>query len=96
MKCPECGGATRVRDSRPTEQGRTRRYQCDVCSSRFTTIEVLSHVGQSQGRDPLELRVHALRAETLDEIESEVAHLLGVLRRRYNVQEESTDVTEEA
>lgn len=87
MKCPECGGATRVVDSRPTEQGRTRRYKCEVCSSRFTTIEVLSHVGASQGRDPLELRVHSLRVESLDEIESELAHLLGVLRRRYSIEE---------
>lgn len=39
----------------------------------------------------MELRVHALRAESLDEIESELAHLLGVLRKRYNITEESIE-----
>ena len=95
MKCPECGGVAGVKDSRPTAQGMTRRrYQCGSCGVRFTTHEMVSHTGDSQGRDPLELRVHALRAETLDEIESEVAHLLGVLRRRYNIAE-TVDETQE-
>lgn len=90
MNCPECGGAAQVKDSRPHEEGRTRRYQCKVCSTRFTTLELVSHSGNSPGRDPFQLRVHEMRVESLDEIESELAHILSVLRRRYNITEEAT------
>lgn len=41
MKCPLCGGGTRVTDTRLTEQGQVvrRRRQCSKCKHRFTTYE---------------------------------------------------------
>ena len=42
MICPECGGKTFVRDSRPVYDGSiiTRRRECRECSTRFTTCEL--------------------------------------------------------
>lgn len=46
-RCPECGGAVRVISStRPTERGAVdgycrRRYRCQKCPHKFTTIETV-------------------------------------------------------
>lgn len=42
MRCPFCGhGDTQVKDSRPSDDGRTirRRRECAECGRRFTTFE---------------------------------------------------------
>lgn len=42
MKCPFCGHEdTQVKDSRPSDDGRTirRRRECPACGRRFTTFE---------------------------------------------------------
>jgi hypothetical protein len=42
-KCPECGGKSEVKDSRPTESGDIRRRrECGKCGDRWTTYEVHS------------------------------------------------------
>lgn len=38
MKCPECGGDTKVTDTR---YGDTRTRRCFVCGCRFQTFETL-------------------------------------------------------
>lgn len=40
MRCPECGGATHVYDSRMSGDETRRRRECDKCKHRFTTFEV--------------------------------------------------------
>ena len=40
MTCPHCGGATKVVDSRPTEDSVQRRRECLTCKQRFSTTEV--------------------------------------------------------
>jgi transcriptional repressor NrdR len=39
MKCPYCGGKTKVVDSRSAGEGIRRRRECLVCGQRFTTYE---------------------------------------------------------
>ncbi|MFB6218598.1 MAG: transcriptional regulator NrdR [Halobacteriaceae archaeon] len=41
MDCPDCGGTSRVVDSRPSDDGATirRRRECADCGFRFTTYE---------------------------------------------------------
>lgn len=41
MQCPKCQTATRVIDSRQSEEGRSirRRRECEDCGHRFTTFE---------------------------------------------------------
>ena len=41
MNCPKCGSTqTGVTDSRPSGEGRRRRYECFDCKYRFTTKEI--------------------------------------------------------
>lgn len=40
MTCPHCGGATKVVDSRPSEDSVQRRRECLCCKQRFSTTEV--------------------------------------------------------
>lgn len=43
MRCPECGGETRVKDKRTREYNRIyRRRECLICKTRFTTYEEVS------------------------------------------------------
>jgi transposase-like protein len=44
MKCPKCGEATEVRDSRPRRGGFDwfRRRRCTGCDFRFSTREVVT------------------------------------------------------
>lgn len=44
MKCPECGhDKSYCLDSRPTEEGHTRRrLTCRACHCRFTTLEMVA------------------------------------------------------
>ena len=47
MKCPFCGYTeSRVRDSRPAEEGATirRRRECLACQKRFTTYEIIERL----------------------------------------------------
>ena len=47
MRCPFCDNQeTKVRDSRPTEDGHAirRRRECERCSRRFTTYEKVEEV----------------------------------------------------
>lgn len=41
FQCPACGamGASVV-DSRPRENLRLRRYRCEACGKRFSTVEI--------------------------------------------------------
>ena len=40
MNCPYCDSdQTSVKDSRPGDDGRYRRYVCSACGERFSTIE---------------------------------------------------------
>lgn len=42
MKCPFCGKEdSKVIDSRPTEDGKRRRRECQTCKKRFTTFEIV-------------------------------------------------------
>ena len=42
LLCPKCNGATTVYDSRPKENGTTKRYrECLHCGHRFKTIEIV-------------------------------------------------------
>lgn len=40
MTCPNCGGDTKVIDSRPQEDSVHRRRECLVCKERFSTTEI--------------------------------------------------------
>jgi hypothetical protein len=40
MKCPKCGGETKVFDSRDVHYGRWRRHECLCCKHRFSTVEI--------------------------------------------------------
>lgn len=40
MVCPVCGGATRVDESRPSEDQIIRYRKCHLCNYRFRTIEI--------------------------------------------------------
>ncbi|WP_100373724.1 transcriptional regulator NrdR [Bacillus sp. FJAT-45037] len=47
MRCPACQfNGTRVLDSRPSHEGRSirRRRECESCSNRFTTFEMVEEV----------------------------------------------------
>jgi hypothetical protein len=39
LRCPSCGGACIVVDSRPSGDAHRRRRKCLDCDSRFTTFE---------------------------------------------------------
>lgn len=40
MNCPNCGGMTKVLDSRPNEDSTKRRRECLDCKQRFSTVEI--------------------------------------------------------
>lgn len=40
MKCPFCGGKSRILDSRQRIKYYKRRHECIVCHKKFTTHEV--------------------------------------------------------
>jgi len=42
MRCPYCGGESKVVDSRPLLDGIRRRRECHSCARRFTTHERLA------------------------------------------------------
>lgn len=47
MLCPACNSpATRVLDSRPSNEGKSirRRRECETCSHRFTTFEIVEEI----------------------------------------------------
>ena len=49
MKCPKCGGKTRVRDSRSYHGTTRRRRVCLICGGRFSTVEeILPQTEQSK------------------------------------------------
>lgn len=39
--CPECGSFSKVIDSRDTEGEKRRRRQCNHCTIRWNTVEVM-------------------------------------------------------
>ena len=39
MICPACGHATKVIDSRPTNDSVERKRECLCCGARFATLE---------------------------------------------------------
>ena len=42
LLCPKCNGATTIYNSRPKENGTTKRYrECLHCGYRFKTIEIV-------------------------------------------------------
>ena len=40
MTCPNCGGDTKVIDSRQQEDSVYRRRECLICKERFSTTEI--------------------------------------------------------
>ena len=40
MKCPKCGGNTKIKESRQREHYYFRRHECLKCHARFSTHEV--------------------------------------------------------
>lgn len=59
ISCPECGGATEVKDSRPTFEGNSirRRRRCVSCGLRCTTFEEVRVESEPTGqRDPFKYR----------------------------------------
>lgn len=47
MRCPKCGGKSHTIDSRMDVMGsnmRRRRYECEQCYRRFTTVEKVIQV----------------------------------------------------
>ncbi len=57
--CPECGhGRSKVRDSRPTRAGHTRRRECTSCRHRFTTWEVIDPISASGNAHALTILLH--------------------------------------
>ena len=40
MICPKCGGRSKVKDSRPADDGTYRRRECLACGHLFTTYEI--------------------------------------------------------
>ena len=48
MKCPSCGGLTRVLETREDR----RRRACEACGHRFSTVEVLVGVRQAAVQAP--------------------------------------------
>ena len=50
MNCPKCGGGSRVTETRPEASCNVRYRQCNVCSHKFRTKEVLEiFVGKHRG-----------------------------------------------
>lgn len=41
MNCPDCGGMTKVIESRRNEDGMRRRRECLSCQLRLTTMETV-------------------------------------------------------
>lgn len=72
MKCPHCGSASRVLETRAADDGRAtrRRRECTTCGQRFTTSErvmvdrlfVRKRDGRRQPFDAEKLRGALLRA----------------------------------
>lgn len=54
VPCPVCYGATRVKDTRPSNSDRhalRRRRKCLACEHRFTTLEILADkLDETQGK----------------------------------------------
>ena len=48
MKCPACGGESRVLDSRPSSGTIRRSRECRQCRGRFTTYEVFRLNGSAR------------------------------------------------
>lgn len=50
LVCPKCAGATRVKDSRPNENGSQirRRRKCQGCGYAFTTREIIEIPGVTE------------------------------------------------
>lgn len=40
MKCPKCGGRTKISNSRDFQNGTKRTHDCIDCHNRFFTIEI--------------------------------------------------------
>ena len=40
MKCPYCGGKSKITQSRQRNKVYQRRHECNVCHSRFSTYEL--------------------------------------------------------
>lgn len=43
MKCPECDGRAKCKDTRHGEDYRWRRYDCPFCNHRFFTSEMIDN-----------------------------------------------------
>lgn len=41
MRCPKCGGRTKVKDSRIRKEKVTRKRECKRCGAKFKTFERL-------------------------------------------------------
>lgn len=74
MKCTKCRSRLRVVESRPTPNGRRRRYRCLKCDARLTTLELTvfedeGESGRYRAAAPLEESARILDMESeLDEM----------------------------
>lgn len=73
MKCPQCGGKTRVIDTRlrVTDNAPRRRHCCGMCGHRFSTIESIVNACRVPRRDPLGIegkdrKIERLKSELTD------------------------------
>ena len=49
MKCPVCGGNTRVMETRENQWGNERKRECLECGIRFITLERVTRVCKKNG-----------------------------------------------
>jgi transposase-like protein len=80
LRCPSCGGACAVVDSRPSSDAHRRRRKCLDCDYRFTTFE--RPAGAEVFTDELrEILTH------LDIFSERLSELRGRISKRLNEQD---------
>lgn len=81
MTCPNCGGNTKVIDSRPQEDSVYRRRECLVCKERFSTTEIDMQMYEKMAKDTLS-EIQAKVNETMDQIKNNINKIVlnGVLK----------------
>jgi MinD superfamily P-loop ATPase len=83
-ECPVCEMRCRVINARTGDDYVRRRYACDECGHRFTSVEVMIEHGERTGRESAKLWSHGVNVHTFRKLRalcSEMDKLLSVSPR---------------
>lgn len=79
--CPECGGQTRVLDTRHHDAGEResirRRRQCRQCPCRFTTLETIAMPGRGKAVSTRDGVLESAVERALDELRAALRAVRG-------------------